>query len=112
MPDYVTYIVPQFSRTHINFQRVPIVDTSPAIFTATQTGNGQAAALQLGGDRNYSYNSVDNPVPRGAAMEFFSTGAGAWNPPVPGDIAFGHRSHRVLVALMRLPVDVTEASDR
>ena len=28
MPDYVKYIVPQFSRTHVNFQRVPIVDTS------------------------------------------------------------------------------------
>ncbi len=28
MPDYVNYIVPQFSRTHINFQRVPTVDTS------------------------------------------------------------------------------------
>lgn len=26
--DYVHYITPQFSRTHINFQRVPIVDTS------------------------------------------------------------------------------------
>lgn len=28
MPDYVNYIVPQFSKTQINFQRVPIVDTS------------------------------------------------------------------------------------
>lgn len=28
MPDYVGYITPQFSRTHVNFQRVPIVDTS------------------------------------------------------------------------------------
>ncbi len=28
MPDYVNYITPQFGRTHINFQRVPIVDTS------------------------------------------------------------------------------------
>jgi phosphoribulokinase len=28
MPDYVHYIVPQFSRTHVNFQRVPVVDTS------------------------------------------------------------------------------------
>ncbi len=28
MPDYVHYICPQFSRTHINFQRVPVVDTS------------------------------------------------------------------------------------
>jgi phosphoribulokinase len=28
MPDYVTYICPQFSQSHINFQRVPTVDTS------------------------------------------------------------------------------------
>ncbi len=28
MPDYVDYIVPQFARTHINVQRVPLVDTS------------------------------------------------------------------------------------
>jgi phosphoribulokinase len=28
MPDYVRYIVPQFSHTHVNFQRVPTVDTS------------------------------------------------------------------------------------
>ncbi len=28
MHDYVHYIVPQFTRTHINFQRVPVVDTS------------------------------------------------------------------------------------
>jgi phosphoribulokinase len=28
MRDYVKYITPQFSRTHINFQRVPVVDTS------------------------------------------------------------------------------------
>ncbi len=28
MPDYLSYICPQFSRTHINFQRVPVVDTS------------------------------------------------------------------------------------
>jgi phosphoribulokinase len=28
MPDYVKYICPQFTRTDINFQRVPTVDTS------------------------------------------------------------------------------------
>jgi phosphoribulokinase len=28
MPDYVNHICPQFSRTHLNFQRVPTVDTS------------------------------------------------------------------------------------
>jgi phosphoribulokinase len=28
MNDYVHYICPQFSQTHVNFQRVPVVDTS------------------------------------------------------------------------------------
>src|SRR5581483_6068606 len=28
LPDYVNYITPQFSRTDVNFQRVPLVDTS------------------------------------------------------------------------------------
>jgi phosphoribulokinase len=28
MPDYVNYVCPQFARTHVNFQRVPTVDTS------------------------------------------------------------------------------------
>ncbi|MFN7195749.1 MAG: phosphoribulokinase, partial [Hylemonella sp.] len=28
MPDYINYIVPQFAHTHVNFQRVPVVDTS------------------------------------------------------------------------------------
>lgn len=28
MPDYVKYITPQFDNTHINFHRVPLIDTS------------------------------------------------------------------------------------
>jgi phosphoribulokinase len=28
MPDYMKHICPQFSKTHVNFQRVPTVDTS------------------------------------------------------------------------------------
>jgi phosphoribulokinase len=28
MPDYINYICPQFTKTHVNFQRVPCVDTS------------------------------------------------------------------------------------
>jgi len=28
MPDYINYICPQFTDTHVNFQRVPTVDTS------------------------------------------------------------------------------------
>ena len=35
MPDYVNYIVPQFSQTDVNFQRVPIVDTSNPFIART-----------------------------------------------------------------------------
>ncbi len=35
MPDYVNYICPQFSRTHVNFQRVPVVDTSNPFIART-----------------------------------------------------------------------------
>lgn len=35
MPDYVNYIVPQFSLTDINFQRVPLVDTSNPFIATT-----------------------------------------------------------------------------
>ncbi|AFJ03229.1 Phosphoribulokinase [Methylophaga frappieri] len=42
MPDYIRYITPQFSRTHINFQRLPLVDTAnpfavPAIPAAEES---------------------------------------------------------------------------
>ncbi|MCM2478943.1 phosphoribulokinase [Serpentinimonas maccroryi] len=33
MPDYVNFIVPQFGLTHVNFQRVPVVDTSNPFIT-------------------------------------------------------------------------------
>lgn len=40
MPDYVNYICPQFSRTHVNFQRVPTVDTSnPFVARAIPTAD-------------------------------------------------------------------------
>jgi phosphoribulokinase len=35
MHDYVYYITPQFSHTHVNFQRVPIVDTSNPFISRT-----------------------------------------------------------------------------
>jgi phosphoribulokinase len=34
MPDYVKHICPQFSQTHVNFQRVPTVDTSNPFIAA------------------------------------------------------------------------------
>ncbi|RAJ68790.1 phosphoribulokinase [Streptomyces sp. Amel2xB2] len=35
MHDYVHYMSPQFSRTHVNFQRVPVVDTSNPFIART-----------------------------------------------------------------------------
>jgi phosphoribulokinase len=35
MPDYVSHICPQFSRTQVNFQRVPTVDTSNPFIATT-----------------------------------------------------------------------------
>ncbi|MBN2866356.1 MAG: phosphoribulokinase [Thiotrichales bacterium] len=36
MDDYIEYILPQFHRTHINFQRIPLVDTSDPFSTQTE----------------------------------------------------------------------------
>ncbi|HYL76379.1 MAG TPA: hypothetical protein VEU96_19360 [Bryobacteraceae bacterium] len=65
--------------TH-DFQKAPpfkvaIVDTSPAIFTTTQTGMGQGAILNAAG----TPNSMDNPATKGSAASIFATGAGVLN---------------------------------
>jgi len=44
MPDYVNYICPQFSETHVNFQRVPTVDTSNP-FTARDVPSADESML-------------------------------------------------------------------
>ncbi len=36
MDDYIKVVVPQFHRTHVNFQRVPLVDTSDPFSTQTE----------------------------------------------------------------------------
>ncbi len=46
MPDYVHYICPQFSRTDINFQRIPLVDTSNP-FTAPAIPNNDESLLVI-----------------------------------------------------------------
>ena len=46
MPDYVNYICPQFSQTHVNFQRVPTVDTSNP-FIARDVPNADESMLVI-----------------------------------------------------------------
>ncbi|MFK5984946.1 MAG: phosphoribulokinase [Pseudomonadota bacterium] len=64
MPDYVNYITPQFSRTDINFQRVPTVDTSnPFIATDIPTPDESFIVIRfkdpVGIDFPYLLNMID-----------------------------------------------------
>lgn len=59
MPDYVRYITPQFSRTDINFQRVPLVDTSnPFIARDVPSADESMVVIRF---RNPQKWSVDFP---------------------------------------------------
>jgi phosphoribulokinase len=56
MPDYVDYIAPQFSRTHINFQRVSLVDTSnPFIARDIPTPDESVAVIRFSNPRNIDF---------------------------------------------------------
>jgi uncharacterized protein (TIGR03437 family) len=69
---------------------VPVLETTPAIRALSQTGTGQIDARQIvKGVWTWSYNSAENPAPRGAAIEIFVTGGGLWAQPLNGDIAYG-----------------------
>lgn len=57
MHDYVHYIVPQFSRTHINFQRVPVVDTSnPFISRHVPTPDESLLVIRFANPRGIDFS--------------------------------------------------------
>jgi phosphoribulokinase len=56
MPDYVHYIVPQFMRTHVNFQRVPVVDTSnPFIARTIPTADESLVVIRFSNPRGFDF---------------------------------------------------------
>ncbi|UJF19211.1 phosphoribulokinase [Vibrio sp. SS-MA-C1-2] len=56
MDDYLNYITPQFSRTHINFQRVPTVDTSnPLNATAIPTLDESFVVIRFRGIKQVNF---------------------------------------------------------
>jgi phosphoribulokinase len=56
MEDYVNYIIPQFSRTHINFQRVPVVDTSnPFIARHIPTADESLLVIRFANPRGIDF---------------------------------------------------------
>lgn len=56
MPDYVSHICPQFSRTHVNFQRVPTVDTSnPFIATSIPSPDESMVVIRFDNPRGIDF---------------------------------------------------------
>jgi phosphoribulokinase len=64
MPDYINYITPQFSRTHINFQRVPTVDTSnPFIARDIPTPDESFVIIRFADPRGVDFTTLLNMIP-------------------------------------------------
>jgi phosphoribulokinase len=56
MEDYIKYITPQFSRSHINFQRVPTVDTSnPFIARDIPTPDESFVVIRFSDPKNVDF---------------------------------------------------------
>ncbi|MBO0906380.1 phosphoribulokinase [Jiella sonneratiae] len=64
MPDYVKYICPQFARTDINFQRVPIVDTSdPFIARWIPTADESMIVIRFAKPRGIDFPYLLSMIP-------------------------------------------------
>jgi phosphoribulokinase len=56
MEDYTNFICPQFSRTHVNFQRVPVVDTSnPFIARSIPTPDESMLVIRFSNPRGIDF---------------------------------------------------------
>ena len=65
MPDYVRYITPQFSLTDINFQRVPIVDTSnPFVARWIPTPDESMLVIRFANPRGIDFPYLLSMVPQ------------------------------------------------
>ena len=63
MYDYVHYITPQFSRTHVNFQRVPVVDTSnPFIARDIPTPDESLVVIRFGNPKQQDFPYLLNMI--------------------------------------------------
>ena len=63
MPDYVNYICPQFQHTHVNFQRVPIVDTSnPFISRDVPTADESMVVIRFAKPKGIDFQYLLNMI--------------------------------------------------
>jgi phosphoribulokinase len=63
MPDYVHYICPQFRHTHVNFQRVPCVDTSnPFIARDIPSGDESLVVIRFAKPKGIDFQYLLNMI--------------------------------------------------
>jgi phosphoribulokinase len=63
MPDYVNYICPQFAHTHVNFQRVPVVDTSnPFIARDIPTADESICVIRFANPKGIDFQYLMNMI--------------------------------------------------
>ena len=65
MPDYVHYITPQFAHTHVNFQRVPVVDTSnPFIARDIPSADESVCVIRFANPKGIDFPYLLNMIDR------------------------------------------------
>lgn len=102
MPDYIKYITPQFSRTHINFQRVATVDTSnPFIARDIPTPDESFVVIRFRDPKGVDFPYMLNMIPN----SFMSR---ANTLVVPG----GKMSHAIEIILPPILHDMIENKSR
>ena len=63
MPDYVNYICPQFTHTHVNFQRVPCVDTSnPFIARDIPSADESICVIRFSNPKGIDFQYLRNMI--------------------------------------------------
>jgi phosphoribulokinase len=102
MPDYIKYITPQFSRTHINFQRVATVDTSnPFIARDIPTPDESFVVIRFRDPKSVDFPYMLNMIPN----SFMSR---ANTLVVPG----GKMSHAIEIILPPIMHDIIENKNK
>jgi len=63
MPDYLHYICPQFTHTHVNFQRVPMVDTSnPFIAKDIPSADESMVVIRFANPKGIDFQYLRNMI--------------------------------------------------
>jgi uncharacterized protein (TIGR03437 family) len=93
-----TVIRVEYNNVKSNALTVPLVGSTPGLFTADSSGAGQGAIL----NEDYSINSASNPAQRGSVVILYATGGGQTDPAgVDGLLA------NLALPIPRLPISVT-----